>query len=270
MATRRHIDVKQFNPMGRKTNPNILRITSITHAWEPRWFAGRRKDFRDRLQQDFVIRDYLKKELRHAAISRVDINRDQKELSLTIHTSRPAVVIGRGGSNIEQIQKDLKKKLGPDFRARINVQEISNPDTNAATVAAQVVEQLERRMPYRRVLKQVVSQVRAAGAVGVKVSLSGRLNGAEIARREWLSDGNVPLHTFRADVDFAKQVAVTSYGTIGVKVWINRGEIDKDNQQVAVKKQHKDKPRRSRRKHSLADKAAKSPKVKKSSPKKKS
>lgn len=192
-----------------------------------------------------------------ASISRVEIVRNQRETVLTIHTSRPAVVIGRGGSGIEKIQKDLKRVLGGKGRIRINVQEIRNPDTDAAAMATQIVDQLERRMPFRRVLKQSISRAMQAGAVGVRVSLAGRLNGSEIARTEWLTEGNVPLHTFRADISYAETVAFTTYGTIGVKVWINRGEYveEEEKEQPGAERQPKAAARR--RRTSLAEKAAK-------------
>ena len=240
--------------MGRKTGPILLRISTITRSWDPKWFSDRPPQFRRNLTQDLRVRNYLQKELKHASISRVEIVRDQKEIVLTIHTSRPAVVIGRGGSGIEKIQRDLKQVLGGMNRVRINVQEINNPDTDAAAIATQVVDQLERRMPYRRVLKQAVSRAMQAGAVGVRVSVGGRLNGADIARREWLAEGNVPLHTFRADVSYARRTAITTYGTIGVKVWVNRGDLKADATEEKPEKQAK-KPTSRRRRTSLADKA---------------
>jgi small subunit ribosomal protein S3 len=215
--------------MGRKTNPNILRIGNILHNWDAKWFSDNPKDFRDNLIQDVKIRTYLKKSLRAASISRVEVVRQAREISLTVHTSRPAMVIGRGGSGIEKIQKDLAKFLGKETRVRINVQEVRNPDTDATAVATQVVDQIERRMPYRRILKQSVQRSMQAGARGVRIAVAGRLNGADIARREWLADGNVPLHTFRADISYATKTAFTTFGTIGVKVWINRGEYETES-----------------------------------------
>lgn len=212
--------------MGRKTNPKILRIGNILHSWDSKWFGARQDEYRARLLDDLAIRRYLQKNLRSASISRLEVIRQPRETTLTIYTSRPAVVIGRGGSGIEKIQKDLKRLLKEKTAPiRINVQEISNPDTDAMAVATQVVDQIEKRMPFRRVLKQTVSRSMQAGALGVKIALGGRLNGAEIARKEWLAEGNVPLQTFRADVDYARATAMTSYGTIGVKVWINRGDL---------------------------------------------
>lgn len=242
--------------MGRKVHPTILRISSISRVWDPQWFADRRPNFRDQLRADLAIREYLRTSLRMSSISRVEIVRDQKETVLTIHTSRPAVVIGRGGSGIEKIQKDLKARL-KETHLRINVQEVRNPDTDAVAIATQIVDQLERRMPFRRVLKQSISRAMQAGAVGVRVALAGRLNGAEIARREWLSEGNVPLHTFRADVTFADMTAFTTYGTIGVKVWVNHGELtDQEVQQTPGRKPAAALGATPRRRPSLADKAA--------------
>lgn len=217
--------------MGRKTDPRILRIGSITHNWDAKWFADQQGDFKGKLLDDLKIRRYLDKQLRTASISSLEIVRQPQEIVLTIHTSRPAVVIGRGGSGIEKIQKELKGIIGPKQRVRINVQEIRNPDTDAVAVATQVVDQLERRLPFRRVLKQSVQRSIQAGAKGVRIALAGRLNGAEISRTEWLADGNVPLHTLRADVSYAKKTAFTTFGTIGVKVWINRGELKIDQEE---------------------------------------
>lgn len=241
--------------MGRKANPNILRISTITRVWEPKWFADRRPEYRQKLGQDLLIRRYLDKKMRMASISRLEISRDQKEMVLTMYTSRPAVVIGRGGSGIEKMQKDMAKLIGNNVRIRINVQEVRNPDTDAAAVATQIVEQLERRMPFRRVLKQSVTRAMQAGAVGVRVAVAGRLNGAEIARSEWLTEGNVPLQTFRADVSFAKKTAFTTYGTIGIKVWINRGDLIKPEEEKPGERRQPGRAAK-RRKGSLAEKAA--------------
>lgn len=246
--------------MGKKINPKIFRITTVLRAWDGKWFADKPGFFRAHLIEDLKIRRYADKVLRSASISRIEIVREQRETILTIHTSRPAVVIGRGGSGIEKIQKDLKKMLKGKQLMRINVQEVHNPDTDASAVATQVVDQLEKRMPFRRILKQSIQRSIQAGARGIKIGLSGRLNGSEIARREWLADGNVPLHTFRSDVSYARRTAHTTFGTIGVKVWINRGEYKTEEEADAPKEAvvvpvTKDQP--SRRRSSLADKVAK-------------
>ncbi|MBI1833691.1 MAG: 30S ribosomal protein S3 [Candidatus Andersenbacteria bacterium] len=249
--------------MGRKTNPNILRVGNITHNWEGRWFADKKEEFRTKLQEDLRIRVYFEKNLRHASISRLEISRQPRETVLTIHTSRPAVVIGRGGSGIEKIQKDLAKKVKVIGRVRIDVQEVRNPDTDATAVATQVVDQIERRMPFRRILKGSLQRILQAGARGAKISLSGRLNGSEIARTEWLAEGNVPLHTFRADVSYAYRVAFTTYGTIGIKVWINRGDLTEEKPEEAGKPIGEQKPvaKKRKRRSSLAEKAKTTKKI---------
>ncbi|MEX1997222.1 MAG: 30S ribosomal protein S3 [Candidatus Andersenbacteria bacterium] len=245
--------------MGRKTHPVILRVSNILRSWDPQWFADRRGEYRDWLTRDLKIRQYLQQQLRTASISRVEIAREQKETILTIHTSRPAVVIGRGGTGIEKIQKDLRRLLGGTGRLRINVQEIRNPDTDAAAVATQIVDQLERRMPFRRALKHAVSRAMQAGALGARVAVAGRLNGSEIARTEWLADGNVPLHTFRADISYCQSTAFTTYGTIGVKVWINRGELIKSQEEKpGESRKAVVSPKARRQRQSLAE-VAKSP-----------
>lgn len=246
--------------MGRKTNPKVLRIGNITHNWDAKWFAAGPQEFREKLLQDLMIRRYFDKKLRTASISRVEIARQPKEIILTVHSSRPAVVIGRGGSGIEMIQKDLLKILNRKARVKINVQEIRNPDTDATAVATQVVDQLERRMPFRRVLKQAVQRSMQAGAKGVRISLAGRLNGSEIARTEWLSEGSVPLHTFRADISYDQREAFTTYGTIGVKAWINRGELTIEEEErpgETVGTQEKPKQKTTQRRKSLAEKVTK-------------
>jgi len=250
--------------MGKKINPNIFRITTVLRAWDGKWFAAKRGDYRGHLVEDLKIRRYLDKNLRTASISRLEVARGQRETTLTIHTSRPAVVIGRGGSGIEKIQKDLKKMLKTlKGSIRINVQEVHNPDTDASSVATQVVDQLERRMPFRRILKQSIQRSIQAGARGIRIGLSGRLNGSEIARREWLAEGNVPLHTFRSDVSYARRTAHTTYGTIGVKVWINRGElkvgeeVEADEDKKAVTTPVKRTTSAPRRRESLADRVVK-------------
>lgn len=244
--------------MGRKTNPRVLRVGNILHSWDSKWFGARPAEYRRRLLDDLVIRRYLAANFRSASISRLEVVRQPRETVLTIHTSRPAVVIGRGGAGIEKIQKDLKHLLrDKTMPIRINVQEVANPDTDAQAVATQVVDQLEKRMPFRRVLKQAVSRTMQAGALGVRVAVGGRLNGAEIARKEWLAEGNVPLQTFRTDVDYAQATALTGYGTIGVKVWINRGELLSTEAKPGERLKAKAAARSVRARRSLAEKVKK-------------
>lgn len=247
--------------MGRKTNPTIIRIGAITRQWDAKWFEDKRGEFRTKLLQDLHVRSYLDKKFRMASISRVEIAREPREIVLTIHSSRPAVVIGRGGSGIEAIQKDLAKILGRGSRVRINVQEVQNPDTDAAAVATQVVDQIERRMPFRRVLKQAVRRAIQAGARGVRVSVAGRLNGAEISRVEWLSEGSVPLQTFRSNITFVQRVAYTTYGTIGVKVWIHSGDIASEEDHTPTEVKEEKRKIKKRKKTSLAEKARETTKV---------
>lgn len=251
--------------MGRKTNPIIMRVGSILRTWDAKWFDDKKSSFKEKLLHDLFIRRYFSKKFRNASISRIEISRDAREMVLTIHTSRPAVVIGRGGSGIEQIQKDLAQLLGRKQRVRINVQEIANPDTDAAAVATQVVDQLERRMPFRRILKQAVQRSMQAGARGVRIAVAGRLNGSEIARSEWLAEGNVPLHTLRTEISYAKRDAFTTYGTIGVKVWINRGEYvlleDEEKAGETTGKPIKERKTKKRRSSSLAEKAKQTKKI---------
>ena len=253
--------------MARKANPIIMRLSSVTRSWDGKWFAGRQADYRKKLTADLIIRTYFAKQHRSTSISRIEIERGPQETTLVVHTSRPAMVIGRGGSGIEQIQRDLKKLLGGG-NLRINVQEVRNPDTDSVAVATQVVEQLERRMPYRRILKQTVSRTMQAGAKGVRIAVAGRLNGSEIARREWLAQGNVPLQTFRADISFAEKTAFTTYGTIGVKVWINRGELEPEAVETPEVGSKEKGEGGGARRQTLAEKAKKSAKVRPKSVKK--
>ncbi len=210
--------------MGQKVNPKSLRL-GITTDWRSRWFANR-GDYVKKLEQDVVLRRLLMKKYRHAAVADVEIERNASSVKVIITTARPGVLIGRGGSGIEDISRFIKKEVFPGTKTAIDVEvkEIRQFEENAALVAQNVAEQLEKRMPFRRVLKSMLDQVeKTRGVQGVKISVSGRLNGAEMSRTEWLSRGQIPLHTLRADIDFARDVARTTYGAIGVKVWIYKG-----------------------------------------------
>ncbi len=210
--------------MGHKVNPKSLRI-GITTGWRSRWFAG--KGYQQKLQEDVTLRRAVMKKYRHAAVADVEIERSAHNIKVIITTSRPGVIIGRGGSGIEDVTKFIKDTVFPGKKVAISVdvREIRQFEENAALVAQNVAEQLEKRMPFRRVLKSMLDQVeKTRGVEGVKISVSGRLNGAEMSRTEWLSRGRIPLHTLRADIDFARDVARTTYGAIGVKVWIYKGE----------------------------------------------
>ncbi len=206
--------------MGQKVNPNGIRI-GIVKDWDAKWYAD--KDFADNLHEDIKIRKYLKDSLGAAGVSKIETERSKNRLKLTIHTAKPGMVIGRGGSGIEQIKEGLKGKT--EKTVDINISEIRQPDLDATLVAENIAQQLERRIAFRRAMKQSVGRTMRLGAKGIKVKVSGRLGGAEIARSEAYREGSIPLHTLRADIDYGTAEARTTYGRIGVKVWIFKGEI---------------------------------------------
>ena len=218
--------------MGQKVNPHGIRL-GIVKDWDARWYAD--KDFAQNLHEDIKIRDYLKKSLQTAGVPRVETERSKNRLKLTIHTAKPGMVIGRGGSGIEQIKEGLKNLT--DKRVDINIAEIKQPDLDATLVAENIAAQLERRIAFRRAMKQAVGRTMRLGAKGIKIAVSGRLGGAEIARRESYREGSIPLHTLRADIDYGTAEAHTTYGRIGIKVWIFKGEVlpDKNRQPKAAK-----------------------------------
>jgi small subunit ribosomal protein S3 len=206
--------------MGQKINPVGLRI-GVIRDWEGRWFAE--KEYATLLHEDLKIRRFIKSRLFNSGIARVEIERAANRVKVTIHTARPGMVIGRGGTEVENLRKSLEKLT--DKQVALNIAEVKIPDLNAQLVAENICFQLERRSSYRRAMKQAMSRVMKMGALGVKIRCSGRLMGAEIARSEGYSEGKVPLHTLRADIDYGFAEANTTYGKIGVKVWINKGEI---------------------------------------------
>ena len=211
--------------MGHKVHPISFRLGTTT-TWPSRWFA-RDAAYRTQLRQDLAIRAFMRKELKDAAVSQVTINRSRGALDITISTAKPGMVIGRSGAGIEDLKKKFLKEFfkGKKIQFQLNVTEVSKASLDATIVAAQVVQELERRMPFRRVLKMAIERVKKAGALGVKIAVSGRLNGAEIARREKLLWGKIPLTNLRADIDYVTDTARTMAGAIGVKVWIYRGDI---------------------------------------------
>ncbi len=211
--------------MGHKVNPTGLRI-GITNTWKSRWFSD--KDYTKKLKEDIQIREFIMKKYKSAAIAEVEIERSANTLKLIVKTSRPGVLIGRGGTGIGDMITVVKTKFFPGKKVdlKIEAQEVRQFEENASLVAQNVAEQLEKRVPFRRILKSMLDQVEKNRIVkGVKIEVSGRLGGAEMSRREWLSRGTVPLHTLRADIDFAKATAFTTYGAIGVKTWIYKGEV---------------------------------------------
>ncbi|XID90828.1 30S ribosomal protein S3 [Paenibacillaceae bacterium WGS1546] len=207
--------------MGQKVNPVGLRI-GIIRDWESKWYAD--KDFGSLLIEDVKIREFLKKKLKDAAVSKVEIERAANRVNVTIHTAKPGIVIGKGGSEVEVLRGQLTK-ITNGKKIHINISEIKNPELDAILVAESIAQQLERRVSFRRAMKQAMQRTQRAGAKGIKTSVSGRLGGAEIARTEGYSEGTVPLHTLRADIDYGTAEAHTTYGRIGVKVWIYRGEV---------------------------------------------
>ncbi|MBR1419825.1 MAG: 30S ribosomal protein S3 [Selenomonadaceae bacterium] len=212
--------------MGQKVNPHGLRL-GIVADWDAKWFAGRKKDFADNLYEDITIRRALKKFFkdtsRDASVSRIEMERSKNKLKITIHTAKPGMVIGRGGAGIDDIKKALKDLT--DKKVDINIAEIKQADLDAQLVAENIAGQLERRIAFRRAMKQSVGRTMRLGAKGIKVAVSGRLGGAEIARKESYREGSIPLHTLRADIDYGFAEASTTYGRIGVKVWIFKGEV---------------------------------------------
>ncbi|NLK00817.1 MAG: 30S ribosomal protein S3 [Clostridia bacterium] len=206
--------------MGQKVNPKGLRI-GVIKDWDSKWYS--KKDFGSLLYEDKVVRDHIRKKLGMAGISTIGIERAANRLRISIHTAKPGVVIGRGGGEVDALRKEIEDLTGR--RVNINIIEIKRPELDARLVAENVASQLERRISFRRAMKQTIARSMRAGAEGVKISCSGRLGGAEMARNEWYSEGKVPLHTLRADIDYGAARAKTVYGIIGVKVWIFKGEV---------------------------------------------
>jgi small subunit ribosomal protein S3 len=210
--------------MGQKVNPLGIRL-GITRDWVSKWYAGK-KLFPDQIHTDFQVRQFLRKRLADASVSRVHIERAARKVNVTIHTARPGIVIGKKGEDIEKLRGETAKLVGmPVGDVRLNVAEIRKPELDAQLVAEGIAQQIEKRVMFRRAMKRAVMSTMRSGALGVKVRLSGRLNGSEIARTEWSREGRIPLHTFRADIDYGTAEARTTYGVIGVKVWIFKGEV---------------------------------------------
>ncbi len=213
--------------MGQKVNPNGLRI-GIIRSWPSTWFAEG-KTFRDQFLQDIQIKRFIRAKFKESGISEILIERSKKT-QVTIKSSKPGVMIGKQGAAIEDLRKELDKKFGGSFH--IEIQEVRNPDADAEVIAENIQQQIERRMPYRRAAKQAIEKAMASGALGVKIGLSGRLNGAEIARIDSFKEGNIPLQTLRANIQFARRHAVTKFGTIGIQVHVYKGMVFKSTQQM--------------------------------------
>jgi small subunit ribosomal protein S3 len=227
--------------MSKVVHPYAHRLVTL-RDWKSRWFAD--KKYKNLLQNDVIIREFLAKKLRGFYVSKVEIERNAKATKVLIHTSRPGMIIGRGGDGVNKLKTEITKalnkkgvKAAEDFK--LDIVEVTNPDADAAIVACSIAEGLEKRLPYRRVMKQAIEKVMATrGVKGARIYLGGRLAGAEIARSEQIKRGSIPLQTFRADVDFAREKAHMSYGDIGIKVWIYRGEVFRENSNVVSNKRN--------------------------------
>ena len=226
--------------MGQKIHPTGFRL-AVSRNWSSRWYAGN-KDFAGMLNEDIKVREFLKKRLKNASVGRVLIERPAKNARITIFSARPGVVIGKKGEDIEKLKVELNRMLGVPIH--VNIEEIRKPETDAQLVADSITQQLEKRIMFRRAMKRAIQNAMRLGALGIKIMSAGRLNGAEIARTEWYREGRVPLHTLRADVDYGTSDAQTTYGIIGIKTWVYRGEIF-DFSQVGQEKQD-DSPRSDR------------------------
>jgi len=221
--------------MGHKVHPKAFRLATI-RPWDASWFA-RKENFSDFLREDVQIRDFLRKELREAFVDRIEIERTRQQVNVIIFSAKPGFIIGRAGAGIEELKKKILQKFyrGRRVAFSVNVKEVARPSLSAQIVGLQLAIDIEKRFPFRRAMKQSIERVLKARAEGVKITLGGRLNGAEIARVETLAHGKVPLHNLRADIDFATVTARTIYGAIGIKVWINRGEIfEKTSAEVKI------------------------------------
>ena len=207
--------------MGQKVHPTGFRL-GIATDWNSKWYADS-KNFADFLETDLKVREFLKKELANASVSRIQIRRPARNAHITIHTARPGVVIGKKGEDIERLRRAVSAMMG--IPVHINIEEIRKPELDAQLVAESIAQQLERRIMFRRAMKRAVANAMRLGAQGIKVNIAGRLNGAEIARSEWYREGRVPLHTLRADIDYGFAEAKTTYGIIGIKVWVFKGEV---------------------------------------------
>lgn len=217
--------------MGQKVNPIGFRV-GVIRDWDSKWYAE--KDFASFLHEDLKIRSYIEKRLSEASVSQIEIERAANKVNISIHTAKPGMVIGKGGSEVESLRKEINALAGR--QVHINIIEIKQPDMDAKLVAEGIARQLEARVAFRRAQRQATQRTMRAGAKGIKTQIAGRLNGADIARREWHTEGTVPLHTLRADIDYAWVEAKTIYGQLGVKSWIYRGEILPARKQSNIKK----------------------------------
>ncbi len=219
--------------MGKKVNPKVIRL-GTTRTWPSKWF-GLGKEFINNTKQDIQVRKHIIKKMREAGIDRVEIERSRGKISVNIFTAKPGLVIGRGGTGAEDVKKELHKKFLKNFKIadiNLSITEVDRPNLSAQIIIQSMSLEIEKRVPFRRVMKQAINRVERAGALGVKIIVAGRLNGAEIARSEMLTSGKVPLHTLRADIDYARGVARTTYGAVGIKVWIYKKDVFKKDKEA--------------------------------------
>ncbi len=215
--------------MGQKVNPKIFRI-GIISTWSSKWFSD--SDYAKNLEEDVKLKKFFRKHLQDAGLALIEIERSVGKIDINLHAAKPGLIIGKGGKAVEDLKAKVQRSilLGQKAQVNINIQEVSKPNLSAEIMLTNMKVDIEKRMPYRRVMKRAIDLIRKAGAPGVKVQVGGRLNGAEIARTETLSEGKIPLHTMRADIDYARGAAATTYGSVGIKVWIYKGEVfNKDN-----------------------------------------
>ncbi|MEN3112905.1 30S ribosomal protein S3 [Uliginosibacterium paludis] len=229
--------------MGQKIHPTGFRL-AVTRNWSSRWFANS-QSFATMLHEDIKVREHLKKKLAHASVGRVLIERPAKNARITVFSARPGVVIGKKGEDIEQLKADLQKIMG--VPVHVNIEEIRKPETDAQLIADSIAQQLEKRIMFRRAMKRAMQNAMRLGAQGIKIMSSGRLNGAEIARTEWYREGRVPLHTLRADIDYGFSEASTTYGIIGIKVWVYKGEMLGKGEQPVAPEANENEGRKTRR-----------------------
>ena len=239
--------------MGQKIHPTGFRL-GITQEHRSRWYADA-KNYPDLLEEDYKIRKYVKATLANAGISQIRIERKAEQIDLEVSTARPGVVVGRGGAGIDSLRVGLQKLLGSNRQIRINVVEVTKVDTDAMLIGEYIAQQLEKRVSFRRVVRQAITRAQKAGVEGIKVQVSGRVNGAEIARTEVTREGSVPLHTLRADIDYAYCTAKTIYGILGIKVWIFKGEIIPGQEEIANAQERQPKRRQQKRRQQYEDRS---------------
>ncbi len=239
--------------MGQKVHPTGFRL-GIIKEHRSRWFADRKR-YPELLQEDHKIREHVQANLSNAGISDVRIERKADQIDLEIHTARPGVVVGRGGSGIEALRTGLQQLLGGTRQIRVNVIEVARVDADSVLIAEYIAQQLERRVSFRRVVRQAIQRAQRAEVQGIKIQVGGRLNGAEIARTEWTREGRVPLHTLRADIDYAYRTAKTIYGILGIKVWVFKGEIIPGQEELAAATPSQQPARRQRRNRQFEDRS---------------